>query len=65
MKQYLLLCGEEGKERLEKIFNTTVEFLEVQGMNLNGENQYNLLVTPVNPPLMPACVKEVEGEASV
>jgi len=55
-KQYLLMCSEEGKGRIEGVCNGTVEFLEVQGMNLNGESRYNLLVTPLQP--VPCDVEE-------
>jgi len=51
-KQYLLLCDESGIESLRAVFKS-VQFLEVQGMNLNAENRLNLLVTPVNPPVTP------------
>lgn len=54
-KQFLLLCGEEAKAKLDG-FIEGIEFLEVQGMNLNGENKLNLLVTPVNPPVTPAYI---------
>ncbi len=54
-KQYLLLCGEQAKAALEAVLKG-VEFLEVQGMNLNGENKLNILVTPVIPPVNQAYV---------
>lgn len=53
MKQYLLLCDDDTKVALENVIKG-IEFLEVQGMNLNAENKYNLLVTPVLPPVNPA-----------
>ena len=65
-KQFLLLCSEEGMERLKNVFKEdTVEFLEVQGLNLNNENKVNILVTPVLPPVTaayipPALEKEEE-----
>lgn len=50
MKQYLVLVSEEGRADLEKVFKG-IEFLEVQGLNLNGENQVQMLATPVIPPV--------------
>lgn len=52
-KQYLLLCNDETKVALENAIKG-IEFLEVQGLNLNNENKLNLLVTPVIPPVNPA-----------
>jgi hypothetical protein len=51
-KQYLMLCDEDARLQLEKVFKN-VEFLEVQGVNLNAENKFNILVTPVIPPVNP------------
>ena len=54
-KQFLMLCDDAGMESLKSVFKeNTVQFLEVQGMNLNGENKLNLLVTPVLAPVPPA-----------
>ena len=52
-KQYLLSCGDEARVSLEAAIKG-VEFLEVQGLNLNNENKFNLLATPVIPPVNPA-----------
>lgn len=52
-KQYLLICSDEAKIALEAAIKG-IEFLEVQGLNLNNENKLNLLVTPVIPPVNPA-----------
>lgn len=54
-KQYLLICGEEARVALEAAIRG-VEFLEVQGLNLNNENKLNLLATPVIPPVNPAAL---------
>ncbi len=51
-KQYLLICDDNGKAAVEKICNNTVQFLEVQGMTMNGTN-VNILVTPILPPVNP------------
>ncbi len=57
MKQYLLLCDEHGMNILKHTFReSTVQFLEVQGINLNSENKLNILVTPVTPPVTQAVV---------
>ncbi len=59
-RQYIMICTEEGLEILGKVFKTeAIQFLEVQGMNLNGQNNYNLLVTPVIPPLNPATIAPI------
>ncbi len=56
-KQYLMLCDDMGMEALKRVFKEcTVQFLEVQGMNLNAENRINLLVTPVLAPVPPAFI---------
>ena len=54
-RQYLLLCGDEAKVALEAAIKG-IEFLEVQGLGLNNENKLNVLVTPVIPPVNPACL---------
>lgn len=54
-KQYILICSEEAVKTLDSVLKG-LEFLEVQGMNLNGENKLNLLVTPVIPPVNPAFI---------
>ncbi len=52
-KQYLLLCDDNGKTMLEKAMRSEcVQFLEIQGMTMSG-NGYNILVTPVLPPVNP------------
>lgn len=56
-RQFLLICDEAGMKTLESAFKSeTIQFLEVQGMNLNGENKLNLLVTPVLSPVPPAVI---------
>ena len=62
-KQYLLTMTDEGKEAIEGLFKG-LEFLEVQGLNLNNENKLNILVTPVIPPVNPATVDSVKPETS-
>ncbi len=51
MKQYLLMCNEEGKARFEAMFRGDSQFLEVQGMNIQGNEGFKLLVCPVVPPV--------------
>ena len=57
MKQYLLLCDEVGKALLENILSNKIQFLEVQGMNMQG-GQANVLVTPIIPPVTPMVTAE-------
>lgn len=62
MKQYLMLCDEEGRKSLEALFRReAVQFLEVQGMGMGGQ-PYNLMVTPIMPPVPQA---EVHTSATV
>lgn len=50
MKQFLMLCDENGKAILEKVFHEkSVQFLEVQGMQA-GQTAFNILVTPTLTP---------------
>lgn len=54
-KQYVLVVDEVGLEALNAFIKTgSIQYLELQGLNLNAENKYNLLVTPVLPPVNPA-----------
>lgn len=59
MKQYLLVCEEQGRIELERVLKG-VQFLEVQGMNMNpqGGIALQMLVTPVNPPVTPVVIAE-------
>lgn len=51
MKQYALVCNEEAKAHLEKVIGGGLEYLEIQGMNIQGNDGYKLLVVPVVPPV--------------
>jgi hypothetical protein len=52
MKQYLLLVDEVMMVRLGLVFREELRFLEVEGMGIgNGEQQFQMLVTPVRPVL--------------
>lgn len=54
-KQYVLIVDEVGMEALNAFIKIgSIQYLELQGLNLNTENKYNILVTPVLPPLNPA-----------
>lgn len=51
-KQYTILVNEMGRALLERIFQSgIIDFLELQGANLNNEGKFNILLTPVLPPL--------------
>ena len=52
MKQYLLMCDDSGMQAIKQVCNDTVQFLEVQGMTMNG-TAVNILVTPILPPVNP------------
>ncbi len=61
MKQFLMLCDENGVQFLRSLIRPeTIQFLEIQGMNVGTDNKFNVLVTPVVPPLTP-----VVGEVPV
>ena len=55
MKQYLLLVDDTTKAAFEAVC-PKIQFLEVQGLNLNGENKLQMLATPVYPPVTQATV---------
>lgn len=61
-KQFLLLCDEIGMTNLQDVVKEgTIQFLEVQGLNLNAENKLNILVTPVLPPVTPAIIQPISA----
>ncbi len=64
MKQYLLLCDQDMIAKLECVFKG-IQFLEVQGMNLNGQNTMNILLTPVVPPVTQAYIAPPEQTQEV
>ena len=54
-KQYAIVVDDVGMALLTALMKPgSVQFLELQGLNLNAENKYNILVTPVLPPVNPA-----------
>ena len=56
-KQYVLVVDEVGMEALNAFIKTGyIKYLEIQGLNLNAENKFNILMTPVLPPVTPASV---------
>lgn len=64
MKQYLMLCDEAGINSLKAVFRPeSVQFIEVQGMGVDAGKQFNILVTPVLPPVNP--MPEVQPLASI
>jgi len=47
------MCEDSGMETLKQVFRSeTMQFLEVQGMIMNG-TAVNVLVTPIIPPVNP------------
>lgn len=58
MKQYLLLVDDNTKAFFE-LLCSKLQFLEIQGLNLNGENKLQMLATPVYPPVNQAIVEPV------
>lgn len=61
MKQYLLLCDENALQTLKDCF-VGIKYLEVEGLNLNAENKYQVLTTPIVHPLTPAFIEEPAKE---
>jgi hypothetical protein len=47
-KQYLMLCNEQTRMQLEAVIKN-IEFIEIHGLNLNGEKNFHVLVTPIIP----------------
>lgn len=63
-KQFLLICDENGMKVLQALaFPNLIQFLEVQGMKLNGEDKYNLLVTPIVAPFSQTIAEPTPQEA--
>lgn len=56
MKQYLLIFDENTKDFFESVC-PKLQFLEIQGMTMNG-NTHNVLVTPILAPVNPMPVPE-------
>ena len=52
MKQYLLLCDDTSRMFLENVLKG-VQFLEVQGMNVDQAGKLQVLATPIHPPVNP------------
>jgi len=52
MKQYLLVLQEDQLEHLCKLI-PSVQVLEIQGMDIGGNPNVKILVTPVVPPVNP------------
>lgn len=57
------MMDQSGKEAIEGLFKG-LEFLEVQGLNLNGENKLNILITPVISPVTPAFATHISTAPS-
>lgn len=55
MKQYLLLVDDNTKAAFEALL-PSLQFLEIQGMNLNGDFKFQMLATPIYPPVTQAQV---------
>ncbi len=49
MKQFVLVCSEEGLRILNNVFTNTIQFVEVTGMGVPGHEHLQLLVSPVAP----------------
>lgn len=55
MKQYLLMVDEVGMNLLSHILKQgTFQYLAVEGMPLNNDGRYHVMITPVVLPLPPA-----------
>jgi hypothetical protein len=46
MKQFLMICDEEGVAAISRVCGTVVKFIEVQGTN-SQDGKYNVLVSPI------------------
>ena len=55
MKQYLLMVDEVSMAMLSHLLKpNTFQFLAVEGVPLNNDTRYHVIVTPVIPPVPPA-----------
>jgi len=63
-KQYLLMCNEQVMHYLNGAIRG-IEFIEVQGVNLNNENKLNLLVSPFISPVVNQTVFPVSPDKDV
>lgn len=45
MKQFLMVCDEEGLTAISRVCGSVVKFIEVSGMQ-TPEGKFNVLVTP-------------------
>lgn len=62
MRQFILTTTEDALLRLQEKLGPDVKFLEVQGTMLNHDNRYNVLLTPVLPPVPPAVFQPLAME---
>ena len=58
-KEFTIIIEEHNLSIVQAMF-PLFKFIEIQGVNLNGQNSHHLLATPVINPLPPADVKLVE-----
>lgn len=49
MKQFVLVCSEEGVAILNSVLTNVIQFVEVTGMGVPGHEHLQVLVSPVAP----------------
>lgn len=49
MKQFVLVCSEEGVGILNSVLTNVIQFVEVTGMGVPNHDNLQFLVSPVNP----------------
>lgn len=52
MKQFMLICNQDMLPHLQALFGLSIQFLEIQGMNVPNQN-VNVIVIPTIPPVNP------------
>jgi hypothetical protein len=57
-KQYLIIVDDGQKALLQALLGGNVQFLEVQGMDMQGNASCKVLVAPVAPPVNPMPVPD-------
>ncbi len=57
MRQYALIITENNLLAFKAVF-PELHYIEIQGMNLNGESKHQVLVTPVHPTVTPVAETE-------
>lgn len=64
-RQFLMMVDEVGLAEMASLFGTNIQFLEIQGMDIAGNQGVKILCTPIQPPVPPAAIPEPVAEPVV